>query len=651
MSNLSLTRSNFSAHLGGAITKLQQVVFGGEDVWFLEEGELTLTRISKIQHLIKTFQKLYAHPEAANYPALSHLTTEDGTSSLLQVFITAILSDKEENPRDLAIYSLRCLEKVDPSFAPINHQIENLFGKHKPSIRAAYKTLVCLAKQQFPPLSLYIPIRPHQLIKHPSVYVSEPLHPLAYLNGQNMGQNHALHDKFWTLTHIALGNLDSLTYAFRQNLKDVGAQEGFHVRTWREKDFSYPWIRDVAIIKSTGEMLLPSRIRYQSSTSDIVRKLVNDPYVNVMDAIAEGQYTKKLSFLKKEICGVKEASFCFEGGNLIPAVDQMGRLWYLSGQDNILLSFLNAAITFRGLEDRLLEKMKCLQGTEYYAAEHVKFVHKRLKKTGFLDPFSPKEQESITKLTIAGFSLIQDMMERELGHPVLGLGHPLDGQVDFHLDMFLAPAPGGLIFMHDPDLCYELLKRILRTCALSKEEKDRLALYAEYAIEQRGWIAERLNGVEETLTRAGFKVCRVPGVFYEGMNEIAVHFLNAIFGKGKKGTFCISNGSPHPLDAHLRDAFTGYMKSYGIDHVYFTGRPSIGEVSSQGGLPYFPARESLRQFGGIHCRTQEFNLLFKDKEEDVVSEIDIEPFQDPPKIVESFPLFLKHMLGFLNQKP
>jgi hypothetical protein len=367
-----------------------------------------------------------------------------------------------------------------------------------------------------------------------------------------------------------------------------------------------------------------------------------------MGMVAEKNCTQKLSFLKEEIYGVKEAPFYFEGGNLIPAINRKGELCYLSGQDNILFSLLNGAITFRGQEKRLLQKMYSLQGTDIYSVENVKAVQLRLAKTGLIDSFSKSEQEGIAKIAIAGFMCIREMMEEAIGHPVLLLDHPLVSQIDFHLDMFLAPAPEGLIFMNDPDVCYELLKRILRTCKLSEEEKDRLLLYVHHARIQRQEIGDKLDRMELSLTKAGFKVCRVPAVFYDDVNQIAVHFLNGIFGKGKEGNFCITNGSPHPLDKYLRDAFTGYMKSYGIDRVYFTGRPSSGEVSSHGGLPYFPARDSLRNFGGIHCRTQEFNLLYKDKEEDDLSEIELPV--DPVKIEESLPQFFKQMLGLLKQK-
>ncbi len=147
---------------------------------------------------------------------------------------------------------------------------------------------------------------------------------------------------------------------------------------------------------------------------------------------------------------------------------------------------------------------------------------------------------------------------------------------------------------------------------MTQQEKKRLDSYLKNAEQKLKVHGDSLQSIAEKLRSFGFQVIPVPGLYYEKSKLAVVNFLNSIVAKGKKGTFCITNGSSHSLDRYLRDAYTNILRSHGIDHVYFVGRKAESEVWGKDPRSVFKAAEkSLSTGGGIHCRTQEINSFLR----------------------------------------
>jgi len=227
--------------------------------------------------------------------------------------------------------------------------------------------------------------------------------------------------------------------------------------------------------------------------------------------------------------------------------------------------------------------------------------------------------------------------------------------------MFLMPAPGGVIFTQDYGLCCEVIKKIqdYYKNTLKLVEKQRLENYLEHGKEKHHKYSEQLMKISQKLQEEGFTVIPLPGVFYDD-ESMAVNFLNSIVGIGKEEKFCITNGSSHPVDRYLRDAFTAFLNNYGIQHVYFTGRKTVADIWNIE-LPtnkFAEADHGLMEGGGIHCRTQTLPVSFKDfnpRQCQNPSPTLLKFLAENEYVGETLPQFyvkmLKYMEEQLNEKP
>jgi hypothetical protein len=487
------------------------------------------------------------------------------------------------------------------------------------------------------PLSVSAPTVPYPLPKNLPGYFRHYLTTPT----RNLKGNPEVHDHFWRVNSIHMGT--EASQICTGNLVEIGKLEDFTVHECQEQ-VRYKWQRDVVLFTHTGKSLLPSRFAYTGTLSTLVPRLTGDDG-DIMEWPIEAQTTEEL--LKTDVfLNVEETPFYFEGGNIAQGVNINGELYYACGGQNLLYSLINSHVTLHGREEELFKKMHSLEGSPLFSKERIALVKKRLGDAWFLFAFpQAKEQEEVAKYAIAAIELIKEMMAEKFEAPVLFLGDPFESQPEFHLDMFLAFAPDGQVFIQSDEAARKLLKEVYQTHykKLSHEERERLKLYFNLAARSHHLNKEKYAAMEAQLKQAGFKVVRVPGIFYQAPGLASVDFFNGIFGISKKGgAFCITNGSIASVDKYLREAFVARMKSHGIDRVYFTGRPSRGYISSRGLLEYTQAQRALvKDGGGIHCRTLEDNDL-QVPAKNPAKQSDLPPAES---VSISFPKFFRKMLN------
>ncbi len=559
-----------------------------------QDGMLVKTTAGKIHLLVSQMKELYEKPDDdyAFTSPLVNLKREDAQIGIVQKLLELFLSQKSSTQtKENAAFALRCLQKIDPMLERVNHRLDLAQGRVAKSAfcpKRAELQLFQAAKYETP-LSVRCPTVAYPLPKNLPAYFRHYLtSPVRNLKG-----NPDVHDRFWKINSIHVGT--EKRQICTGNLVEIGRFEGFEVHECKE-DVSYKWQRDVVLFTHTGKSLFPSRFAYTNTLAPLVSRLTADRDGDIMEWTIKAGTTEELLktdvFLKAE-----ETPFCFEGGNVAQGVNITGELYYACGGMNLLYSLLNSHVTLHGREEELFKKMHSLEGSPLFSKERIALVKKRLGDAWFLFAFpQAKEQGEVAKYAIAALELIKEMMAEKLEAPVLFLGDPFETQPEFHLDMFLAFAPDGQVFIQSDEAARKLLKEVYQTHykKLSKEERDRLKLYFKLADYAHKRNKAKYAAMEAQLSQAGFKVVRVPGIFYQAPEIASVDFFNGIFGISKKGgAFCITNGSLASVDKYLREAFVARMKSHGIDRVYFTGRPSRGYISSRGLLEYTQAQRAL----------------------------------------------------------
>ena len=577
----------------------------GEYIALGEEADIYTRDTTKLQKIIARIEFCFQKaPEARFFPCFSYVSNNSFNLSLTQRLVEISLDwELRSSIRERAVYALQLLEKVDPLICAINYEMDKFRDKncsHDLREAAFWRLQNFVERRSHGPLKIHFPVRPYKPLKMCSLpFVPAPKY---------MG---VIHKLFWEIKKIFVAPLDKEYFL---NLKNIAGYEGFKIEVIAYKH-EVAWIRDRMLLMPTGEVLLPARFYYDEVVRKVVWRLVNHLKAPIMGTVALMHHTER--FLQEPFFGQKEAPFYFEAGNLLFALNQFNERVHLSGSYNLLYTLLNGAFTFESLEKSLLERMESLEDSQLFSEERIKFVKQRLASAWLFSAFlGDKAQTWLTKLCIAAIECIKEIMTLTLKTPVIFLGDVFERQPEFHLDMFLTLAPGGKIFIQSHEKCVKLLKDLLKTTDLPLSHQERLYEYLSYAEADAEELDPQLKKIGIQLTQAGFKVIPMAGIFYTWgktrevyRKSVTLNFLNGITGIGKKGTFCITNGSSHPVDKHLRSAAFHFLKEQGIDTVYFVGRDSVGTISSLGGLEYLFADQNISDSGGVHCLTQHTNAL------------------------------------------
>lgn len=594
------------------------------------------TDASKISKLTKDLKRFYKSSKGKKAAPLRYLDNGNLPRTLVRLIILKGVADPI---RLRAQYALQSLEKVDSGLSALNRQVNRfLLDPDVHTRKIAEKCLKKFITNDSKSFVYHCPIQAHDSNKRKALPdYSDLIFPI---NGMQTNKHH---DAFWRLEKIYIGTSNDLSAEVQyRNLKQIAPYEGFQVQTFPGLN----WLRDPMLILDNKEVLVPACLHRGilnvfglTHFVELVQNLLSDSS-SVMGAIDSE------SVAQTSIAGMKECPFYFEGGNFLPAINVEGEKIYLCGASNVLFSILNARHLFSSNEKKmaLLEEMKNSQ----FSKEAITLVQSRLEKGELLSQFSSQEdKEFLAKVTIALTKHIEKLMAETVKGKVIMIGEVFESQPDYHLDMFLMPAPNGLIFIQDFSLTAQVLKRIANHLHLKPEERKRYEEYLMMAEDQIKTRQQSLNRTAEILRKAGFNVIAVPGVFHDKHGAPVVNFLNSVVGVGQNGPFCITNGSSHPFDQHLRDAFAAFMKAYGINRVYYVGRES--ECVLGGDHPthtYAAAEGSLGHGGGIHCRTQEINALIKDITIGGSPSQTLNAEQQKPSryVGEALPLFFMEML-------
>jgi hypothetical protein len=589
-----------------------------------ENDHSILTHTAKIRMLAEGFKKFYKRPEALFFPTLLHLNLrlpsagemESRDFRLICNLVARVIDSKtEESTRHRAQFTLELLSCIDPAISRINHEISSFLTQDS---QKSLARLQHFASSDNAPISIHYPIKPYRPSRH-----------------NTSASSHVM--DFWKIKEIYLTDDTSVYW---ENLKEIGAMENFQVKTNNAlKEIGVPWLRDVCLLLENNEILIPHRIPFFEECRSIIDTLINGSLT--MGWVAKENVSSKI--LNKSLSGIKEAPFYFEGGNLIPAMNSKGQKVYLSGAHNILFSLLNAHILFSSKKEDLLKKMN----VGIFNVYTMQSVYQKLEKTKLLETFSdPKEKVFIVKLVCTIIEELKKSMNESLRSSVLVLGDIFDAMPHFHLDLFLAsaPFPPGGIYMNDFLLGKALLENILKNQHLTPFEEQQLSIYCQSADDNYKRYGTLLAKIRDQLKVANFKVISIPGICYGRQNHLSINLMNSVFGVGKNGAFCITNGSCHPVDRFLRSRFVEILKENGIDNVYFTGRDSTGPISSQGKLEYTTAQKALTCGGGIRCCVQEINGLFKGPFFEASEEKPLSQFTDEEEEKTNLTAFFHEML-------
>jgi hypothetical protein len=390
-------------------------------------------------------------------------------------------------------------------------------------------------------------------------------------------------------------------------------------------------------------MLLPADLYNDGDNfRDRMKRFLGDEYCVLQGQVAKRGLTQEL--LKSGMPGMRVAPFYFEGGNLLETFDpEEGAPCFLSGAANLTFSLFNAEVTFCGLEEDLLSYMQEREKEKLFSDEEIERMQKKLDRALLLVDFSShKEMRWIAKLSLYALEYIKLIMVRTLEAEVVFLGDPLESQPAFHLDMGIAPTP-KFVAVQSPAACSQLIEDVFARQGLTADDKRRLKMYHEQNEMTRSKQTKKYALYTQQLKEAGFKVVPMAGLFYDDEDDIAINFFNSVIGLGAdEQPICITNGSGHPVDRYLREAFVYRMKEKGFARVYHVGREEEQQINIPA-LKYEAARRSFLKGGAVHCRVQTTNALFKATPQDSHNKkTGFIPAQDPVQV--SLPRFFRKML-------
>ncbi len=610
----------------------------GQPVAVCDGTDLVKTDHAKIQLCVK---RLLQSVKEEGTPCLQHLKNERRIG-FVEELMTIFISDKWAGPKkERAIYTVHCLAKASPHLEALDYRVQRL---RKKSTNEAMFRLTDYMDGLGKPLKLTVPISPYVLPKRLPAYLRSYGGKAEKIVIKNP-QTHAL---FWKVKEIYINTTNPDYNSFETNLCAVGNQENIKVLQL-PFECSHQWIRDPLVLKSNGEMLLPADLYNDGDNfRERMQRFVGDDYCVLQGQVARKGLTHEL--LKSGMPGMRVAPFYFEGGNLLEAFDpEEGEPCFFSGAANLTCSLINAEVTFCGLEEDLLSYMQEREKEKLFSDQEIERMRKKLERALLLLDFSShKEERWIAKLSLYALEYIKLIMVKTLEANVVFLGDPLESQPAFHLDLGVAPTP-EFVAVQSPAACRQLIEDVFSRQGLTDDDKKRLKMYHQENELSFTKQTKKYALYTSQLKEAGFKVVPVAGLFHDDEGDVAINFFNSVIGLGADDKpICITNGSGHPADRYLREAFVYRMKEKGFARVYHVGREEEQEINLPA-LKYEAARKSLLKSGAVHCRVQTTNALFKEAPKDPPNKkTGFIAAKDPVQV--SLPRFFRRMLDLAKEQ-
>lgn len=191
-------------------------------------------------------------------------------------------------------------------------------------------------------------------------------------------------------------------------------------------------------------------------------------------------------------------------------------------------------------------------------------------------------------------------------------------QLDYHLDCFLKPGPGNIIFLQDYLLCRDMLLQILEYAdALQLTEEDR-KLVQDY-IKEAERLAAKMEPlaaeVRKVLEAAGFNVIATPAAFSDSESKekpIHINLINAISGSSKNTGRYYYIVAGVTVGDNLGDAIMlmirSFFKRYEID-VYFVGKTANAASTAACRMDFKAVTEwCSSNHANVHCLSIEIQV-------------------------------------------
>lgn len=566
--------------------ELFDLVSGKPGVSYHLDGEIVQSPLQKICILVRQIGQELRELHSVRQPTLAYAALLDGKEKekgfkLVKKLAGLIWVRPKDHIAQLVLYALEKLKKYDESIELVIRSSRDFIQKMRATnLGKAPKFLVHFVQKE-KGLTLDLPLKPICLSPR-ALPLQEPFHP------------------FWKIQKICFGAIKDDDYQiFRQNLEEIANQESFVVPNLNLKNGRLEWLCDPMLLVN-GTPYLPQHLFDPQSAKEEIYQALCQTSNSPMGMVANRRTTDHLITEFPE--DFRLAPFYFEGGNILETVDRKGQRYFLVGASNVLFSLINMVETFSPAErESIIEKAKQMNPC---GVDQMDELETSLWSLDSFHSWSNEKLRRLVQCIYAGVPDVVEKMRKTLPGKVLIIGNVFEDQPEFHIDMFMCPAPGGRIFIHDYCKALTILSRILQRKDLTHTEREQLMSYYEQMQSDGDLYQGQIERISETLKGEGFRVIPVAGLINSKKGQVQVCYMNAIFGQNDQGTYCITNGSLESVDRFFREAFLDDLRREGINRVYFTGRKTRGEISKFGGFPYWVADKSLANSGGIHCRVQ-----------------------------------------------
>jgi hypothetical protein len=241
--------------------------------------------------------------------------------------------------------------------------------------------------------------------------------------------------------------------------------------------------------------------------------------------------------------------------------------------------------------------------------------------------FADKEVEEVPvfKLTNEQFQKVKPivakfMVERQIVLQLLSENFAVPSEdihfvpeACYHLDTFMMPGPGRIVFVQDYKLCLNLLSSIQKNAqAFLLTPADQILLnryiFATQGLQKE--LGELIQKVQDCIKKAHFHVVGIPGFFadvpVEPYPTSHIHFLNGISGWSSKNKrpYFITLGAKagDNLGNVLMGLFAAFLKEYEPSlHVHFVGRNQKNPKDFSPSRMWWNGGGSGSSDAGVHC--------------------------------------------------
>lgn len=387
---------------------------------------------------------------------------------------------------------------------------------------------------------------------------------------------------------------------------------------------SYEWSEDNKFITNSGKILTLPKIENDCLTTDKMLAFATgySPNKDSKDFAKEGIHTIGLpendemsiidemsvqgavsdknghidsKQLAKELNkDIKTTRTYNEGGNFLSGTLPNGESYAVIGRDGLLTSVFHLERENKLKKDSVPEfknvnvKVQEMEKKGYFTKELINETVIKLQAANEI----PQGQNSVKRAK--EFLAKMEITEKEIFPKDMGTKNiTFIPQPEFHIDMFMRPLRPGTMLVNDFDTTIDFLKRALSKTTNNSWEQNEIKAMLEVSEINKKIMSPIMDEVNKKLTESGIKVIKAPGLMSGQTKEF--NFLNSTAGTslGSNKLYYMTN---YTTIKPLRDEFENFIKSQGIDTVYWIGNSGGSKETLSG------SEKSLSKLGGMDCR-------------------------------------------------